>query len=137
MEYFCSQGDDLWTRQDSDLIELAAKELAKLGLADETNVVDGTVIRQPLAYPVYDGDYREALDMIRGWLAQFANLQVVGRNGMHRYNNQDHSMLTAMLAVENIEGASHDLWAVNVDQSYHEDVESAPRLRKPNLALAK
>ena len=136
MEYFCAQGDELWTKTTPELIALASKELEHLGLAKATDVVDGTVIRQPLAYPVYDGDYREALDMLRGWLAQFTNLQVVGRNGMHRYNNQDHSMLTAMLAVENIEGAEHDLWAVNVDQSYHEDVESAPRFRRKSRATA-
>jgi len=136
MEYFCNRGDDLWTMQDRDLIELATAELASLGLSRGAKVLDGTVIRQPLAYPVYDSDYRESLDMIRGWLVQFDNLQVVGRNGMHRYNNQDHSMLTAMLAVENIEGATHDLWAVNVDQTYHEDVESAPKLQAPRPAFA-
>jgi len=134
MEYFCNQGDDLWTMSNDALIELASAELEKLGLAKASNVIDGTVIRQPLAYPVYDGDYREALDMLRGWLSQFDNLQMVGRNGMHRYNNQDHSMLTAMYAVENIRGAAHDLWSVNVDQSYHEDVEAAPRIRRKHVA---
>jgi protoporphyrinogen oxidase len=130
MEYFCNQGDDLWVKTTPELIELASAELNKLGLASLSSVVDGTVIRQPLAYPIYDGDYREALDVLRGWLAKFENLQMVGRNGMHRYNNQDHSMLTAMLAIENIAGAQHDLWSVNVDESYHEDVESAPQLTR-------
>jgi protoporphyrinogen oxidase len=129
MEYFCNQGDMLWSMTDAALKDLAAAELERLGLARAVDVVDAAVIRQPLAYPVYDGDYRESLDTLRVWLAKFSNLQVVGRNGMHRYNNQDHSMLTAMLAVENIAGESHDLWSVNVDQSYHEDVESAPRLK--------
>lgn len=134
MEYFCNQGDAIWTMSTEDLVAMASRELEQLGLAKVTSVVDGTVIRQPLAYPVYDGDYRESLDMLRGWLAQFENLQMVGRNGMHRYNNQDHSMLTAMYAVENIRGAAHDLWSVNVDQSYHEDVESAPRIRRKQAA---
>ena len=131
MEYFCQAGDDLWAKDDAALLHQAAAELESLGLAKASAVVDGTVIRQPKAYPVYDGDYREALDMIRGWLAGFRNLQAVGRNGMHRYNNQDHSMLTAMLAVKNILGGAHDLWSVNVEKEYHEDdVESAPDLTR-------
>jgi protoporphyrinogen oxidase len=125
MEYFCQEGDKLWTMDDKRLIDYAAAELDKLGLAKVSDVVDGTVIRQSKAYPIYDGQYREALDMIRGWLARFTNLQVVGRNGMHRYNNQDHSMMTAMLAVDNVLGGANDLWSVNVDQEYHEDVESS------------
>lgn len=133
MEYFCQENDALWSKSDEALIRLAAAELEQLGLARAGEVVDGTVIRQEKAYPVYDGDYREALDMIRGWLAGFQNLQVVGRNGMHRYNNQDHSMMTAMLAVRNILGGQHDLWSVNVDQEYHEDVEAAPDLRRSRL----
>jgi protoporphyrinogen oxidase len=130
MEYFCQQGDRLWSMDDKQLIQYAAAELEKLGLGKASDVVDGTVIREPKAYPIYDGEYREALDMIRGWLAQLSNLQVVGRNGMHRYNNQDHSMLTAMLAVDNVLGGANDLWSVNVDQEYHEDVESSPNLTK-------
>jgi protoporphyrinogen oxidase len=128
MEYFCTQGDEIWRKADADLVPMAAAELERLGLANAEDVIDGTVIRQPLAYPVYDGGYREALNLIRGWLSQFQNLQTVGRNGMHRYNNQDHSMMTAMLAVENVMGGTHDLWSVNVDQSYHEDIESAARI---------
>jgi protoporphyrinogen oxidase len=130
MEYFCQEGDALWSADDAALIAQASRELEHLGLAKATDVVDGTVIRQPKAYPVYDSEYRESLDMIRGWLAGFRNLQVVGRNGMHRYNNQDHSMMTAMLAVQNILGGNHDLWAVNVEQEYHEDIESAPDLTR-------
>ena len=130
MEYFCNIDDELWKRDNKELIKQASRELEWLGLAKASAVVDGTVIRQPKAYPVYDGDYREALDMIRGWLAGFSNLQVVGRNGMHRYNNQDHSMLTAMLAVKNVLGASNDLWSVNVEKEYHEDIEAAPDLTR-------
>lgn len=130
MEYFCNIDDELWKRDDMDLIKQASGELEWLGLAKASAVVDGTVIRQPKAYPVYDGDYREALDMIRGWLSGFDNLQVVGRNGMHRYNNQDHSMLTAMLAVKNVLGGSNDLWSVNVEKEYHEDIEAAPDLTR-------
>jgi protoporphyrinogen oxidase/nucleoside-diphosphate-sugar epimerase len=127
MEFFCQEGDALWNATDESLIAQAGAELQLLGLAKVANVVDGTVIRQPKAYPVYDGEYRESLDMIRGWLAGFSNIQVVGRNGMHRYNNQDHSMMTAILAAENILGGANDLWSVNVEQDYHEDVESAAR----------
>jgi protoporphyrinogen oxidase len=86
-------------------------------------VVDGTVIRQPKAYPVYDAEYHEALTVISEWVNSFENLQTVGRNGLHRYNNQDHSMLSAMYAVQNIFGAKHNLWEVNVERSYHEEFE--------------
>ncbi len=104
MEYFCSEGDDLWTMEDASLIDLASRELEWLGLADSGAVVDGVVIRQPKAYPVYDGDYRASLLHIQEYLARFSNLQTVGRNGMHRYNNQDHSMLTGILAARNLNG---------------------------------
>ena len=122
MEYFCSEGDDLWTMEDPDLISLASRELERLGLADSAAVVDGVVIRQPKAYPVYDGDYRASLTCIQKYLARFSNLQTVGRNGMHRYNNQDHSMLTGILAVRNLTGESHDLWNVNTERSYYEQL---------------
>ncbi len=130
MEFFCQQDDDFWAKSDEDLIAQATRELEFLQLASSSKVIDGHVIRQEKAYPVYDGDYRQSLDMIRGWLAGFENLQVVGRNGMHRYNNQDHSMVTATLAVENILGENHDLWSVNVEQEYHEDVESSANLAR-------
>jgi protoporphyrinogen oxidase len=133
MEYFCQEGDRLWTSDDASLIKQASRELEALGLAKADLVIDGTVIRQPKAYPVYDGAYQETLDMIRGWLSSFTNLQVVGRNGMHRYNNQDHSMLTAMLAVKNILGGDNDLWSVNVEKEYHEDVEAAPDLKRTRM----
>ncbi|MBW0007366.1 MAG: NAD(P)/FAD-dependent oxidoreductase [Sphingomonas sp.] len=125
MEYFCNQGDELWEKENGELVKLAEAELRKLNLVGDAEVVDGTVIRQPKAYPVYDHEYQEALEVIRNWLDNFPNLQLVGRNGMHRYNNQDHSMLTAMLAVKNILGEKHDLWSVNVEQEYHEEESPA------------
>lgn len=122
MEYFCSEGDDLWEMPDAELIELATQEIIQLGLGVRPgNVEDGCVIRQHKAYPIYDGEYRQQLQVLQEYLEGFENLQTVGRNGMHRYNNQDHSMLTAMLAVENILGEHHDLWNVNVERSYHEE----------------
>ena len=120
MEYFCTKGDGLWGMADEDLIALATRELAQIGLAGKGEVEDGTVIRQRMAYPVYDGTYQGHLQTIRDWLSRFENLQTVGRAGMHRYNNQDHSMLTAMLAAKNILGERHELWDVNVERSYHE-----------------
>jgi protoporphyrinogen oxidase len=120
LEYFCHAGDGLWSLSNDQLIDLAATELDQLGLAPKASVMDGTVIRQPKAYPVYDENYRRALKVIQGWLNGLDNFQTVGRNGLHRYNNQDHSMLTAMLAVENIGGRRHNLWDVNVERSYHE-----------------
>ncbi|MGB3297304.1 MAG: hypothetical protein WBA76_03465, partial [Phormidesmis sp.] len=122
MEYFCSEGDALWMMSDTELIALASQEIVGLGLVPDAKYVeDGTVIRQKKAYPVYDGEYRQHLDVIQSYLQRFENLQTVGRNGMHRYNNQDHSMLTGLLAAKNILGESHDLWGVNVERSYHED----------------
>lgn len=127
MEYFCFEGDDLWESDDADLVALATRELASLGLAPHARVVDGTVIRMPKAYPVYDAHYGAHLDVIRGHIDPIVNLHTVGRNGMHKYNNQDHSMLTAMFAVENMTGARHDLWAVNTDFEYHEEQRIDPR----------
>ncbi|MEX2303911.1 MAG: NAD(P)/FAD-dependent oxidoreductase [Bryobacterales bacterium] len=121
LEYFCFEGDDLWTMPDADLVELGKREIGKLKLADPAQVVDGAVVRAVKAYPVYDGAYTEAVSTVRTWLERFGNLQLVGRNGMHRYNNQDHSMLTAMLAARNILGGEFDLWQVNVEQEYHEE----------------
>jgi protoporphyrinogen oxidase len=122
LEYFCFAGDELWTMRDEDLVELAKRELEQLGLARAEQVERGYAVRVPKAYPMYDADYAERVDAIRGWLETVANLQQVGRNGLHRYNNSDHSMLTAMRAVENIvHGADHDLWAVNAESVYHEE----------------
>ena len=122
LEYFCFQGDELWDMDDDDLVELAKEELGRLGLGDPSKVEKGYVTRVPLAYPMYDADYAERVDAIRDWLETIANLQQVGRNGLHRYNNSDHSMLTAIRAVENItQGTSHDIWAVNAESVYHEE----------------
>jgi protoporphyrinogen oxidase len=122
LEYFVNEGDDMWTKADADLVELAKKELAALKLCDASKVEAGYVVRVPKAYPVYDEGYDKKVDTIRDWLsAEAANCQAVGRNGMHRYNNQDHSMVTAMYAVDNICGVPRDLWAVNVEQEYHEE----------------
>ncbi len=122
LEYFCFAGDELWTMDDEKLVELAAKELDQLGLASAEKVERGYAVRVPKAYPMYDADYAERVDKIRAFLARFDNLQQVGRNGLHRYNNSDHSMLTAMRAVENLtSGTAHDLWAVNAESAYHEE----------------
>ncbi len=126
MEYFCFEGDGLWTTSDEELIALATRELEELGLVPTGLVRDGAVIRMPKAYPIYDGAYREHLDVVRSWIDPIANLHTVGRNGMHKYNNQDHSMLTAMMAVWNMQGATHDIWAVNTDFEYHEEQRLEP-----------
>jgi protoporphyrinogen oxidase len=121
MEYFCFEGDGLWSSKDSDLVALATKELGELGLVDPAKVRDGCVVRMPKAYPVYDSTYSGHLETLRGFIDQLSNLHTVGRNGMHKYNNQDHSMLTAMMSVQNMRGASHDVWSVNTDYEYHEE----------------
>jgi protoporphyrinogen oxidase len=121
LEYFCFEGDGLWTMRDEELITQGTRELELLGLARPGDVEDGAVVRMPKAYPVYDGGYARAVATIRSFLDPIENLQLVGRNGMHKYNNQDHSMLTAMLAVKNILGGQYDLWRVNVEQEYHEE----------------
>jgi protoporphyrinogen oxidase len=121
LEYFCFEGDGLWSAADADLIALASREIEVLGLAPGSLVRDGAVVRMPKAYPIYDTSYRSHVDAIREFLAPIENLHTVGRNGMHKYNNQDHSMLTAMLAVANMQGESHDIWEVNTDFEYHEE----------------
>ena len=122
MEYFCSEGDELWSRSDSELIEFASREIVDLSLLSNINKIeDGTVIRQLKAYPVYDQEYRQHLQVIQDYLQGFDNLQTIGRNGMHRYNNQDHSMLTGLLAAKNVLGENHDLWDVNTERSYYEE----------------
>ncbi len=126
LEYFCFKDDGLWNSPDADLIALASRELESLGLARAGQVVDGTVIRMPKAYPIYDADYRRHLDRVREFIDPISNLHTVGRNGMHKYNNQDHSMLTAMMAVWNMQGARHDIWSVNTDFEYHEEQRLEP-----------
>ncbi len=121
MEYFCSEGDALWKMSDGELSEIATRELAGLGLATEKDVQDAFVVRQPDAYPIYHDGYADQLGIIRGFLAGFLNLQTIGRNGMHRYNNMDHSMQTGILAAKNVSGADHDIWSVNEEAEYHEE----------------
>ncbi len=132
MEYFCFEGDGLWNSSDPELVALASKELAALDMASESDVVDGAVVRMPKAYPIYDAVYRTHLDTIRASIDRIPNLHTVGRNGMHKYNNADHSMYTAMLTFENMNGASHDVWAVNTDFDYHEE----QKIEKPAAAVA-
>ncbi len=123
-EYFCFQGDETWSLPDHALIELAKRELGQIGLIDPASVVDGVAIRIPRAYPMYDKGYDDAVVTLRAFLEAIPNLQTVGRNGLHRYNNQDHSMWTAVLGTLNlIDGSDHDVWAVNADAEYHEEGE--------------
>jgi protoporphyrinogen oxidase len=120
MEYFCTAGDATWSLADGELVEQALRDLAALGFGGHDRFVAGHVVRVREAYPVYDGDWARRVDTIRRGLAAFANLEVAGRNGTHRYNNMDHSMLTGLLAARNVLGERHDLWAVNADEAYLE-----------------
>lgn len=123
LEYFCTEGDELWNMPDAELIELGKRELDRIGLADYADVVDGCVFRVSKSYPVYDADYRDYLAIVREFVDGLENCQTIGRNGLHRYNNQDHAMLTGMLAVRNlVRGEQNDLWSVNTDQEYHEEI---------------
>jgi len=121
MEYFCSRGDDLWSMRDEDLIALARKEIAGLQLVRPEDLGNGHVIRELNAYPVYDEEYREHVAFLRGYITGFSNLQSAGRNGMHRYNNQDHSMLAGLYAVRRALGEHVDPWEVNTERSYYEE----------------
>jgi len=124
MEYFCFEGDGLWASSDAELVNRATAELVQLGLASREDIVDGAVIRQPKAYPVYDADYQRHTDTIRVALEDACpGLHLVGRNGMHKYNNQDHAMMTAMLTARNILAGRtvYDVWRVNQDAEYHEE----------------
>jgi protoporphyrinogen oxidase len=141
LEYFCFRGDALWDSSDEELVALAARELEMLGLASADRVRRGHVVRVPLAYPMYDEHYAERVEAIRGWLDPLEDFVQVGRNGLHRYNNSDHSMLSAMRAVENVlVGAGHDIWAVNVESVYHEEETDAdnenPYRRIPDAAAS-
>jgi len=125
VEYFCFQGDEVWEMPDEQAVELATQELARIGLIDPSKVVDGVKVRVPKAYPMYDSHFEGAVATIRTYLERFENLQTCGRNGLHRYNNQDHSMWTAILATLNIvDGAQHDVWSVNTEAEYHEETVS-------------
>ncbi|HUZ87134.1 MAG TPA: NAD(P)/FAD-dependent oxidoreductase [Candidatus Baltobacterales bacterium] len=131
LEYFCFEGDGLWTMDDAGLIELARGELSQLGICRAEEVFDGVVVRQQKAYPVYDDHYQAKVDLIRDYLqSNLPNLHLVGRNGMHKYNNQDHSMMTALLVARNIAtGSTYDPWNVNADAVYHEDIRVGERDR--------
>jgi protoporphyrinogen oxidase len=123
VEYFCYEADDVWTMPEKDMASLAARELAAIGIIDETDVLDATVLRMPKTYPAYFGTY-DRFNELRDYLLRYQNLFLVGRNGMHKYNNQDHSMLTAMTAVDNILSGRLDqsnIWAVNTEMDYHEE----------------
>ena len=123
LEYFCTEGDDLWKMSDTDLIELGRRELERIELAEARDIVDGCVFRVPKAYPIYDADYAGYLQIVRDFVDGLENFQTIGRNGLHRYNNQDHSMITGMLAVRNLMfGEKNDLWSVNADAEYHEEI---------------
>ena len=135
VEYFCNDGDDIWTMSDEDAVKLAIKaELAPIGILDPEQVFNGVKVRVPKAYPMYDSSYRESVATIRGYLEHFENLRTFGRNGLHRYNNQDHSMWTAILATLNhTDGASHDVWSVNTRAEYLEEGPLAERLGDVDL----
>jgi protoporphyrinogen oxidase len=125
LEYFCNEGDSLWTLSDEAMIRLGREELAKIGIIDDAAVVDATVLRMEKTYPAYFGSY-DRFSEVRAFVDGIENLFLVGRNGMHKYNNQDHSMLTAMIAVDNIAAGITDksnLWEVNTEMEYHEDKE--------------
>ena len=134
VEYFCFEDDDIWSMPDWEAVEFAKNELGRIGLLDPEKVIDGVKVRVPKAYPMYDANYEEAVDVIREYLASFDNLQTCGRNGLHRYNNQHHSMWTAILATLNIvDGASHDVWSVNTEAEYHEEGELVDSLLEAEL----
>jgi protoporphyrinogen oxidase/predicted dehydrogenase len=137
VEYFCFEGDDIWTMTDEQAVELAKNELARIGLIDPAKVVDGVKVLVPKAYPMYDAAYEEAVETIRRYLQRFENLQTCGRNGLHRYNNQDHSMWTAILAALNVvDGANHDVWSVNTEAEYLEEGELVEALLEFSAADA-
>ena len=132
LEYFCTEGDDLWLTSDTDLVELAKRELERVGLARYSDVESGCVFRVPKSYPVYDSEYRDALATLRSFVETLDNFQTIGRNGLHRYNNQDHSMLTGMLAVRNLAFAErNNLWSINTEQDYHEQVTAESQVLAP------
>jgi protoporphyrinogen oxidase/predicted dehydrogenase len=137
VEYFCFQGDDIWEMSDEKAVQLATKELSRIGLIDASKVIDGVKVLVPRAYPVYDSKFEEAVETIRTHLEGFENLQTCGRNGLHRYNNQDHSMWTAILAAMNIaDGADHDVWGVNTEADYLEEGELVEALLEFSAADA-
>lgn len=138
LEYFCNEGDATWSMADADLIELGRREMVQIGLARYEDVIDGCVFRVEKSYPVYDAGYARHLEIIKAYIATFQNFQTIGRNGLHRYNNQDHAMLTGMLAVRNIlYGERHNLWQVNAEQEYHETIVTKDALPLPRAPSPK
>ena len=124
VEYFCFAGDDIWEMSDEEAVRLAKGDLARIGLIDPATVLDGVKVRVPRAYPMYDTGYRPALETLRDYVSSFDNLATFGRNGLHRYNNQDHSMWTAILATLNlVDGSQFDVWSVNTEAEYLEEGE--------------
>jgi len=123
LEYFCFDADKIWNKDDRELIEMGKEEAVKLKFASKEQILDGLVIRSPKTYPIYDEGYKERIEMIKNYLSSIKNLQTMGRNGLHRYNNQDHSMLSAMYVIRNILGEKHSVWDINIDEEYHETIE--------------
>jgi len=121
MEYFCWENDPLWSMSDDDLIKMGKNELSKLGIIDTAHIFDAFVIRMPKSYPLYDNHYHKHVEVLKKHLEQFSNLHPCGRYGLFKYNNMDHSILTAIYAVENILGAQHNIWSVNTDDEYYEE----------------
>ncbi|MFC2160080.1 NAD(P)/FAD-dependent oxidoreductase [Acidobacteriota bacterium] len=120
LEYFCFDTDEIWKKDDEDLISLAKEEACRLNFATPDQILDGVVIRSPKTYPIYDEGYKARVDIIKNYLSTFDNLQTIGRNGLHRYNNQDHSMLSAIYALKNIKGENYSVWDINTEDEYHE-----------------
>jgi protoporphyrinogen oxidase len=123
LEYFCNEGDELWQKNDNEFIRFAIDELHRIDMIDKNDVLDRTIIRMPKTYPAYFGTYAQ-FNLIKEFMDKFENLFLIGRNGMHKYNNQDHSMLTAMTAVNNIitgERSKNNIWNINTEEEYHEE----------------
>jgi UDP-galactopyranose mutase len=133
VEYFCFRGDEIWEMSEAEIVKLATAELAGIGLIDPEKVFDGVKVLVPKAYPIYDAEYERSVAVIRAYLEQFHNLETFGRNGLHRYNNQDHSMWTAILATLNyLDGTNYDVWSVNAEAEYLEEGEIVSALLEPN-----
>jgi protoporphyrinogen oxidase len=134
VEYFCFEGDDVWEMSDVEAVAMATDEMARIGLIDPSKVIDGVKVRVPKAYPMYDANYEESVAVLSDYVGQFENLVTCGRNGLHRYNNQDHSMWTAILATLNlIDGTEYDVWSVNAEAEYHEEGEIVDELLNVQL----
>jgi protoporphyrinogen oxidase len=134
VEYFCFEGDDIWEMPDVEAVAMATAEMARIGLVDPDKVVDGVKVRVPKAYPMYDASYEDAVAVLREYVSRFENLVTCGRNGLHRYNNQDHSMWTAILATLNlVDGTDYDVWSVNAEAEYHEEGDAVDALLNVEL----